>query len=85
MLDKTVIGALLRLRVQVIHDRLDGHAHVNALLAQRGVDPAAHLVRAKRRPDAARKGSTRAVVLDALLDGSKCKTKAVALLAARKL
>jgi hypothetical protein len=67
---------------QVIHDRLDGLAHVNALLAQRGVDPAAHLVRAKRIPDGARKGSTRAVVPDALRDGSQCQTKAVALLAA---
>ena len=55
---------------------------MNALLAQRGVDPAAHLVRAKRRPDAARKGSMRAVVPDALRDGSQCQTKAVALVAA---
>jgi len=70
---------------QVIHDRRDGLAHVNALLAQRGVDPAAHLVRAKRRPDAARKGSMRAVLLDALRDGLKCQTKIVALVAARKL
>jgi hypothetical protein len=55
MLDKTVTSALLHLRAQIIRDRLDGLDHVNALLVQRGVDPATHLVRAKRKPDAARK------------------------------
>jgi hypothetical protein len=77
-------SALLHLRAQIIPDRLDGLAHVNALLAQRGVDPAAQLVRAKRRPDAARRGMMRIVVLDALRDGPKCYAEIVALVAARR-
>ena len=84
MLDKTINSALLSLRAQIIRDRLDGLAHVNALLAQRGVDPSAQLVRAKRRPDAARRGMMRVVVLDALRDGPKCYAEIVALVAAKR-
>jgi hypothetical protein len=84
MLDKTIINVLLHLRAQIIRDRLDGLGHVNALLVQRGVDPSAQLVRAKRRPDSARWGMMRVVVLDALLDGPKCNAEIVALVAERR-
>jgi hypothetical protein len=84
MLDKTVTSALLHLRAQIIRDRLDGLDHVNALLVQRGVDPATHLVRAKRKLDAARKGMMRVVVLDALRDGPKYYAEIVALVVAKR-
>jgi len=53
-------------------------------LVQRGIDPSAQLVRAKRRPDAARRGMMRVVVLDALRDGPKCYAEIVAQVAAKR-
>ena len=44
MLDKTITSALLQLRAQIIRGRLDGLAHVQALLLARGVDLAGHYV-----------------------------------------
>ena len=71
MLDKTITSALLNLRSQIIRGKLDGLEHVNALLVARGVDPAAHIVRAKRKGDAARRGIMRMMVLDAMRDGPR--------------
>ncbi len=84
MLDKTINSALLAFRAQIIRGNLDGLDHVEALLVQRGIDPSAQLVRAKRRPDAARRGMMRIVVLDALRDGPKCYGEIVALVAAKR-
>jgi hypothetical protein len=41
MLDKTIDSALLNLRRQIIQGNLDGLGHVEAFLAQRGLDPSA--------------------------------------------
>ena len=71
MLDKSIDNALLALRAQIIRGDGKGLDHVEALLRQRGIDPQAHIVRAKRKADAARKGLMRVIVLDALRDGPK--------------
>ena len=44
MLDKSITSALLALRAQIIRGNLDGLDNVEALLVQRGIDPAAHHV-----------------------------------------
>ncbi len=71
MLDKTITSALLNLRAQIIRGKLEGLEHVEALLIARGVDPDGHIVRAKRKGDAARRGIMRMMVLDAMRDGPR--------------
>ena len=82
MLDKTITSALLALRAHIIHQRRDGLAHVEALLIARRVDPARHIVRAKRKPDVAGRGIMRLMVLDALRYGPRCLADVVASVAA---
>lgn len=69
MLDKSIDGALLALRKQIIRGKLDGLDHVEALLVMRGVG--IPTVLPARRSCAAGRGQTRAMVLDVLRDGPK--------------
>lgn len=69
MQDKSIDGALLALRKQIIRENLDGLEHVEALLLLRGVDMPAVLP--AKLPDAARRGHMRLMVLEALRDGPK--------------
>lgn len=84
MLDKTITSALLNLRAQIIRGRLDGLGHVEALLVARSVDPTAHIVRAKRKGDAARKGLMRVIILDALRDSPKTMRELAQYVGARR-
>lgn len=71
MQDRTITNALLTVRAQIIRGNLDGLDHVNALLVARGVDPSKLQMGRKRKPDQARQGIMRLMVLDALSDGPK--------------
>lgn len=84
MQDKTITNALIALRKQIIRDGFDGLAHVDALLAVRGVDPAKLRVGAKRKPDHARQGLMRLMVLEALRDGLKTARDVAAQIASRR-
>ena len=84
MLDKTITSALLALRAQIIRERREGLVHVEALLIARGIDPARHIVRAKRKPDVAGRGIMRLMVLDALRDGPKGLSDVAASVATRR-
>ena len=85
MLDKTITSALLNLRAQIIRGKLDGLEHVSALLVARGVDPATHIVRAKRKGDAARRGIMRMMVLEAMRTGPMRYTEIAAIVAVRRI
>jgi hypothetical protein len=61
MQDKSIDGALLAPRKNIIRGRLDGLAHVEALLLLRGVDMPRVLP--VKRPDAARRGHMSRMVL----------------------
>lgn len=67
MQDKSIDGALLALRKQIIRGDLEGLEHVEALLGIRGV-PMPRVMPVKR-PDAARRGHMRWIVLDAIRSG----------------
>jgi len=69
MQNKTINGALLALRKQIIRGNLDGLNHVEALLRLRGVQMP-HVMPAKRS-DVARRGQMRIIILGALRDGPK--------------
>lgn len=77
MLDKSIDGALLALRKQIIRSHGEGLEHVEALLALRGVRW--RQVRPTQRPDRGRRGQTRRVLLEALAGGPKrlCELTAV--------
>lgn len=70
MLDKTIDSALLNLRRQIIRGNLDGLEHVNALLVQRGLDPAA-LPKVGKLVVQSKRGVTKRAVIAALGDGPK--------------
>lgn len=82
MQDKSIDNALLALRKQIIRGNLDGLAHVEALLALRGVPMPR--VMPDKRPDAARRGHMRWIVLDALRDGPKPFREVVAYVSERR-
>ncbi|MGC1506319.1 MAG: hypothetical protein WA782_19545 [Sulfitobacter sp.] len=67
MQDRTIDGALLALRKQIIRGKLDGLAHVEALLTLRGV----HMPRVlpAKRKDIASKGVMAHLALQALQGG----------------
>ena len=67
MLDKSIDGALLALRKQIIRGNGEGLAHVEALLAMRCVPMPAVLP--AKKPDAARKGMMRIIILDGIRRG----------------
>lgn len=69
MQDKSIDGALLALRKQIIRGNGQGLAHVEALLTMRGV-PTPRVMPAKKA-DAAKRGQMRALVFDVLRDGPK--------------
>jgi len=69
MQDKSVNSALLALRKQIIRGDLDGLAHVEALLAMRGV--AMPAVLPAKRPDVVRRGHMAVMIPNALRDGPK--------------
>jgi hypothetical protein len=71
MQNKTITNALIALRKQMIRDNLDGLAHVDALLAARGVDPATVRFGQRRKPDHARQGIMRLMVKQALRGGPR--------------
>ncbi|NJM81883.1 MAG: hypothetical protein HC844_04705 [Tabrizicola sp.] len=81
MQDKTITNALIILRKQIIRGKLDGPAHVYALLAARGIDPAKVRVGPKRKPDQARQGMMRLMVLEALRDGPRTAREVAAQIA----
>ena len=66
MQDKSIDGALLALRKQIIREKREGLAHVEALLALRGV-PMPAVLPAKRK-DAAGRGIMSAIILEVLSD-----------------
>ena len=67
MLDKSIDGALLALRKQIIRAKGDGLEHVEALLAMRGV----HMptVLPAKKADAAKHWAMRLLVLDGMREG----------------
>jgi len=67
MQDKSIDGALLALRKQIIRGDLDGLAHVEALLTLRGVHMPAVLP--AKRKDVAGKGHMAIWIMQALADG----------------
>lgn len=69
MQDKSIDGALLALRKQIIRGDQDGLEHVEALLRLRGV-PMPRILPGKRS-DVARRGHMRVWILGALRDGPK--------------
>lgn len=69
MQDKSINGALLALRKNIIRGNLDGLAHVEALLTLRGVHMPAVLP--AKKPDVAKCGHMSRWVLDYLKDGPK--------------
>ncbi len=84
MLDKTITNALIALRKQIIRDSLDGLVHVDALLVSRGIDPAKVRVGPRRKPDRARQGLMRLMMLEVLRDGPKTARDVAAEIAARR-
>jgi hypothetical protein len=82
MLDKSIDGALLALRKQIIRGDGKGLEHVEALLALRGVPMPQ--VRAPRKVDVARCRQMRLLVLAALKDGPKPLPEIAACVAAAK-
>jgi hypothetical protein len=82
MLDKSIDGALLALRKQIIRESKPGREHVEALLALRGV-PAPRVLPAKRG-DVAKRWETRRFVLRAFKDGPTPLAELVGLVRAWK-
>lgn len=69
MLDKTIDSALQNLRRDLIRNGGDGLEHVEALMRLRGI-PMPRVLPPKR-PDAAKHGQMRRIILDALREGPK--------------
>jgi len=82
MQDKSIDGALLALRKQIIRGDLDGLEHVEALLRLRGVDMP-RVMPAKRK-DVARKGLMTLLILDILRDGPKTLLEVAARVAEKR-
>ena len=82
MQDKSINGALLALRKQIIRGDLDGLAHVEALLVLRGADLPAVLP--AKRQDAARRGHMAVMVLDALRSGANTQATVAAYVSAKR-
>ncbi|WP_333829876.1 hypothetical protein [Pararhodobacter sp.] len=82
MLDKSIDGALLALRKQIIRGNGEGLAHVEALCRLRGVDLPAVLP--ANRADAARKGLMRLIILDGIRKGYSSQRDLAAYVASKR-
>ena len=82
MQDKSINGALLALRKQIIRGNLDGLEHVEALLTMRGVHMPAVLP--AKTADAALKGHVRALVIQALREGPMTRAELLEYLAEQR-
>ncbi len=82
MLDKSINGALLALRKQIIRRDGEGQEHVEALLAMRGVGMPR--VMPAKRSDVARRGHMQLLILASLRDGPKTIREIVAYVAERR-
>ena len=82
MLDKSIDGALLALRKQIIRGDEAGLEHVEALLRARGVF--LPRVMPAKRIDAARRGHMSLIVLAALRGGPKAASEVTAYVAPRR-
>ena len=81
MQDKSIDGALLALRKQIIRGQGDGLDHVEALLRLRGVDMP---YVCPKRVNVARRGEAQRIALDALRDGPKTLREVAAYMAERR-
>jgi methyl coenzyme M reductase subunit C len=79
MQDKSIDGALLALRKNIIRGNLDGLAHVEALLILRQVHMPAVLP--AKKADVARRGQMTRLVMDALRSGPKTTRQISAIIA----
>ena len=82
MQDKSIDGALLALRKQIIWGKLDGLGHVEALLRMRGVDMPAVLP--AKNANVAYRGHVRALICEALRDGPKTRAEIVRYVASER-
>lgn len=82
MLDKSIDGALLALRKQIIRGNGEGLAHVEALCLLRGVDMPAVLP--AKRADVARKGMMRLIILDGIRKGYRTQRDLAAYVAIQR-
>lgn len=82
MLDKSIDGALLTLRKQIIRGDGEGLEHVEALLILRRVQMPR--VMPAKRPDVARRGTLKLLLLSALRDGPKTLQEVVAFVAVHR-
>jgi len=82
MQDKSIDGALLALRKQIIRGNGEGIAHVEALLVMRGVPMPAVLP--AKKPDAARKGMMRIIILDGIRQGYRTQRELAAYVAGKR-
>jgi hypothetical protein len=73
MQDKSINGALLALRKQIMRGKLDGLEHVEALLTTRGVHMPA--VFPAKKADVAYRGQVRAMLCEALRNGPKTRAE----------
>ena len=67
MQEKSIINALLQIRVETVQAGQDA-SHVNALLLSRGFNPASHHVPRKKPADSFRQAELKCLILDALRD-----------------
>ena len=82
MQDKSINGALLALRKQIIRGKLDGLEHVEALLVMRGVHMPAVLP--AKNANVAYRGQVRKILCEALRDGPKTRAELVRYVAAKR-
>jgi len=82
MLDKSIDGALLALRKQIIRGNGEGLAHVEALCRMRCVDMP--VVLPAKRADAARKGLMRLIILDGIRKGYSTQRDLAAYVASQR-
>ena len=82
MLNKSIDGALLALRKQIIRGDGKGLEHVEALLAMREVE--CPVVLPARCATTVRKGQMRSMILDALRDGPMTRNQLVEHVAPRR-
>jgi hypothetical protein len=83
MQEKSIINALLRIRVETVQAGQDAY-HVNALLLSRGYDPANHHVPRKGPADRFKQAELKCLILDALRGGPKVGKEIAAYVVAQR-